>query len=336
MGAALDAVWDSRRRNERLVWVPSPELHGLPVHALRARGRYLVEDHEVVYTLSGALYLHHARLPRPSWWRRRRVLVVTAAPPEVAGTRGLRYAQAEGRGVAAAFACAWNLHHGEATRARIAPLLGRVAAAHFACHALFEAKHPLAAWIHLPSGEPWYAPHWLAASVKGLPLVTLSTCQSAEMAPALGGEVFGLATGLLGAGVRAVVGGLCRIPDRETATFMWRFYRHALTNDLAGRWPVPNGKRWRTRTVRRCPGPFSRCSATPPRCPRRAGLVAGGRSGGSGAMRRLSSGPAEVFAIFNTAIARLANSNSRRSGAASRCSAWNIVRIGNTGRQYAT
>ncbi len=48
-----------------------------------------------------------------------------------------------------------------------------------------------------------------------------------------GREVFGLVMGALSAGVRAVLAGLWPVLDREAPAFMWRFYRHRLTTDLA-------------------------------------------------------------------------------------------------------
>jgi tetratricopeptide (TPR) repeat protein len=231
LGVALGDVWHDRCR---LVWVVDETLSGLPIHALRRGGRYLVEDHEVVYTLGGSLYVRHAGLRRPSWRTRRRALVVTAGTIAEVGDKGLDFAREEGRGVAAAFPESQTLHFRQATREAVGKCLAGVGLAHFACHACFDASSPLVAWLHLPSGERWHAAEWPDEPLNGLPLMTLSACSSAELAPLSGGEVFGLVGGLLAAGVRAVLGGMCRIPDRETAAFMWRFYRHAMTNDLAG------------------------------------------------------------------------------------------------------
>ena len=69
-------------------------------------------------------------------------------------------------------------------------------------------------------------------SVAGLPLVTLSACRSAEVAPLVGREVFGHVTVLLGGGVRAVLAGLWPVGDQEARPRMWRFYRHRLLHDL--------------------------------------------------------------------------------------------------------
>jgi CHAT domain-containing protein len=87
--------------------------------------------------------------------------------------------------------------------------------------------------VRLPSREVIRALDWLDEPIAGLPLVTLSACRSAEVAPLLGHEVFGLVTGLLGGGVRAVLASLWPVPDRETPGLMWHFYRNRLESDLA-------------------------------------------------------------------------------------------------------
>ena len=43
----------------------------------------------------------------------------------------------------------------------------------------------------------------------------------------LGREVFGLVTGVLGGGVRAVLAGLCPVAAQEVTPLMWHFYRHS-------------------------------------------------------------------------------------------------------------
>jgi tetratricopeptide (TPR) repeat protein len=228
LGTALAEVRGGRDGPERLLWVHDDVLHGLPVHALRRGGRYLVEDHEVVYTFGGALFVHQARARRRRWWLPGPAVVVAESPAV------LPAAAREGAGVAAGFARSRLLHGPRATRAAVRRLLPRARVVHFACHAYFDAEHPLAACIGLPSGESWRAVEWLGEPVDGLPLVTLSACRSAEVAPLVGREVFGLVTGLLGSGVRAVLAGLWPVADQETLPLMWQLYRHRLTHDLAG------------------------------------------------------------------------------------------------------
>jgi tetratricopeptide (TPR) repeat protein len=225
LGQALrTALEDSPAPGERIVQVPDGPLHGFPLHALRLDDRYLIESHEVVTVFAGSLFVHQAR-HRP---RRRsgRALVVTESESVLPG------AAREGEGVAATF---WNvrrLHGPQANRAALRRCLPSVGVMHLACHALFDAHHPLDALVRLPSGESWRAVEWLHEPFDGLHLVTLSACRSAEVAPLVGQEVFGLVTGLLGSGVRAVVAGLWPVADREAGPFMWRFYRQRLLSDL--------------------------------------------------------------------------------------------------------
>jgi CHAT domain-containing protein len=211
----------------RVVWVPDGALHGLPIHALRRHKRYLIEDLEVVWSFSGSLLVHQARTQRQTRGRFRPALVVTETP-EV-----LPEAAREGQGVAASFLWSRTLHGPAATRAALRRQLARARVAHFACHAHFDSEHPLAAFLALPSGEKLRALELLDEPVTGLPLVTLSACRSAEVAPLLGREVFGLVTGLLSGGVRAVLAGLWPVADREALPLMWSFYRHRLTLDPA-------------------------------------------------------------------------------------------------------
>jgi tetratricopeptide (TPR) repeat protein len=227
LGSALADALGCGPVPRRLLWVPDGPLHGLPVHALRRAGRYLVEGHDVVHAFGGALVLHQARARHRCGWLPGPAVVV-AEPPSV-----LPAAAREGEGVAACFGRNRLLRGAQASRAVVRRLLPRARVVHFACHAYFDAAHPLAASVGLPSGETWRAVDWLGEPADGLPLVALSACRSAEVAPLVGGEVFGLVTGLLGSGVRAVLAGLWPVADQETLPLMWRFYRHRLTADLA-------------------------------------------------------------------------------------------------------
>jgi tetratricopeptide (TPR) repeat protein len=230
LGEVLIQALGQRATGERLIWVPDAELHGLPLHALRRSWTgqenvsYLIEHHEIVQSFGGSLFVHQARTRRRRFGR---ALVVTESPSV------LPTASREGEGVAAAFLWKRVLSGPRANRDEVRRLLSRARVAHFACHAYFDSQHPLAACIGLPSGENWRALEWLDEPLAGLPLVTLSACRSAEVAPLVGREVFGLVTGLLGSGVRAVLAGLWPVADRETPPLMWLFYRERMTHDLA-------------------------------------------------------------------------------------------------------
>jgi CHAT domain-containing protein len=208
------------------VWVPDDLLHGFPIQALRIGSRYLIEVFEFIWTFSGALFVHQART-RKQRRGRFRPAVVVAAEPSV-----LPEAEREGEGVAASFLWGRRLPADAVTRKSLRRWLARARVAHFACHAEFDGERPLAARLHLPSGDAIHALEWLEEPVAGLPLVTLSACRSAEVARLVGREVFGLVTGLLGGGVRAVLAGLWPVADQEVPPLMWGFYRHRLLHPL--------------------------------------------------------------------------------------------------------
>lgn len=221
LGRLLD---EAGARITRILWVPDDALHGLPLAALRRGGRYLVETHEVSGAFGGAHVVHQARTRARSSWIRRGLVVSES-------TSVLPAAPREGEGVAATFGRRTVLHGASATRAALRRHLPRASVAHFACHAYFDDRHALSASIGLPSGEIWRALEFFDEPIDGLPLVTLSACRSAEVGLLAGKEVFGPVTGLLAAGVRAVVAGLWPIADREALPFMWRFYRNLLLHD---------------------------------------------------------------------------------------------------------
>jgi hypothetical protein len=219
------ALWNVLKDGERILWAPDDILHGVPLHALRRDGRYLIETHEVLYTLGGSFLVHQAQSPV----RRRhltRALVLCESPTV------LPSAQQEGEGVAATFWRSRVLRGAEANRAALRQYLPEASVVHLACRAWYDVGEPSSPSIRLPSSETWSARDWLDEPLDGLPLVTLSECRSTEGAGLTGREAFGLVTGLLAGGVRSVVANLWPIPDCEAMSFMWQFYRERMTADV--------------------------------------------------------------------------------------------------------
>ena len=225
LGHALGEILsDGRFQTERLIWVPDAPLQGLPVHALRLDGRYLVESCEVVYGFSGTMLLHLRGIKG-----RQNGLALVVIDSDTLGN-----AKVEGEAVAATFRRSRTLSGSEAKRATIQSYLPQALLVHFACHAAFDLNRPWESCLQLPSGELWYAPEWLEERLGGIPLVTLSACRSGAVSALIGGEVFGLVTGFLAGGARAVLAGLWKLADRETVEFMCSFYRLCFSHDFAG------------------------------------------------------------------------------------------------------
>ncbi|MBI2803368.1 MAG: CHAT domain-containing protein [Planctomycetes bacterium] len=258
LGAALATAL---RGQKRLLWSADGLLHGLPVSALRFGTRYLVETHEIAMTFSGSLSVYHARTRRRArgWWR---PAVIVAEDSTV-----LPGAAREGDGVADAFFWSRTLRGAAGTRAALRQEFARARIVHLACHARFDEEQPLAAHLVLPSGEILLALECLDESLRDLPLVTLSGCRSGEVGSVLGGEVFGIVTGLLGGGVRAVLASLWPVADREATGLMWEFYRARMGADLAAalahaqrsslRRPESSPLFWAAFTLFGDPGPHS-------------------------------------------------------------------------------
>lgn len=221
-GAALERLLVDSRAT-RVFWAPEDELHGLPLAAVRRRGRYLIQDFEVANTFGAAWLAHQARRRA---LRRRGPALIIAESPDI-----LRFAELEAAGIASCYLFSRKLQPSDAHLASIRRLLTGAKLVHVACHAYFEPSHPLRAFVRLPSGEDWLAVQWLHEPLQDLRLLTLSACRSAEVSGLIGREVFGLGAAALAAGVRNVVAGLWPVPDRETARLMWKFYRRLLTAD---------------------------------------------------------------------------------------------------------
>jgi CHAT domain-containing protein len=224
LGEALEELLQ-RHSAARVMWAADEGLHGLPVHAVRLGGSYLIERAEVCHTPGAALMVEHGRGRQRGTWR---AAVAFAELPAV-----LPAAAREAEGVAAVFLRGRCVTGPDADRCQLRRWLRRARIVHLACHAEFEPHCPLAARLRLPSGESLHALEWLDEPVGGLALMTLSACRAGAAAPLAGGEAFGLATGLLAGRVRAVVAGLWKVADAEAPPLMWSFYRHLMRHPVA-------------------------------------------------------------------------------------------------------
>jgi hypothetical protein len=184
LGSALSMLLDEHKPR-CLLWEPDPALHGLPIHAVRLDGRYLIEQVEVVWTFAGALVVqqHATRHQRRGRWR---PAVAVAEDPAMLPAAGR-----EAEGVAAVFLRGQSRTGPSADRLCVRSCLARARIIHLACYAEFHADHPLGACLRLPSRESLHALEWLEEPVCGLALVTLSACRAAQVAALAGGEMLG-------------------------------------------------------------------------------------------------------------------------------------------------
>jgi len=118
--------------------------------------------------------------------------------------------------------------------------LGGYRLLHLATHGVLDDRHPELSGVVLSlvdeAGEPregflrLYEIYRLELAAD---LVTLSACQTALGKDVAGEGLLGLPRGFLYAGVRRVVAGLWRVPDKATAELMRHFYRGMLEDRLS-------------------------------------------------------------------------------------------------------
>jgi len=216
-----------------VVWiVPHRELHRLPLHALKADGRYVADRNPVWYTPSASVFRYsraknRCRIPNTA-------LVFGNSLPHL---RPLDFAEGEAVAVAALFGTDAHLRD-RATKVLLYEELrragGEIDVLHFACHGAFEPEAPLESRIELApgSGEGDERPNLTVEDVLGMELkatsVALSACESGLSKIYPGEELVGLTRSFLYAGTPSLLVSLWSVHDRSTGILMERFYKALL------------------------------------------------------------------------------------------------------------
>ncbi len=197
-----------------LVIAPHAFLHQLPFHALRAGGRFLVDDFSISYAPSASVYAlssgREARFTQES--------LVMGIPDGQAPS-----IENEARAAAAALPNARLLLGQDATEAALRIHGPASRFIHIATHGLFRSDNPMFSSIrlgdsHLNLFDLYQLP--LAAE-----LVTLSGCSTGLNGVEGGDELVGLVRGLFYAGAHGILVSLWDVQDRSTSEFMSLFYR---------------------------------------------------------------------------------------------------------------
>lgn len=201
----------------RAIYVVADGMLGkLPFAALRREGRYLVEDHAVVFipSLSALATLEDRRAGMPG-------------PPRVlADPLGdLPAAAAEGTAVAKILATTVQAK-GQATSGELAKA-SRARTLHLATHTGLGPRGP---WLQLADRRVSAAE--IVAGRIGPPTVVLASCASGVRT---GRQMWGsLGASFLAAGSRAVVASLWSLDDQPAREFILRFYAERGADDPAG------------------------------------------------------------------------------------------------------
>ena len=152
------------------------------------------------------------------WLRRGSGRPRAGAPTVVVAGPDLPGADAEAEAVAAAYPRARLIRGDEATVERVLDALSGAGLAHVAAHGRLHSDSPLFSSLGLADGAlTLYDLERLAAPPQ---VFVLPACNAAVASVTRGDEVLGMATALVGLGVRSVVAPVLPVPDEATTPFV--------------------------------------------------------------------------------------------------------------------
>jgi CHAT domain-containing protein len=203
---------DLERR--KLIVVPYGRLHYLPFHALCHGEKYLIEDCEISYAPSAAIFLQCLRRGEQRLNRALLMGVSDEQAPRIAD---------EIQAIKSVFQNVTTLVEDAATATALRRETARVDVVHLACHGQFRSDNPLFSALKLSDG--WFTVRDAYGLKLENALVTLSGCETGVNAVAPGDELIGLARGFFAAGARSVLLSLWMVDDEATNQMMVDFYR---------------------------------------------------------------------------------------------------------------
>jgi CHAT domain-containing protein len=209
---------------ERLIIVPYGRLHGLPFHVLPHQGHALGETHVVSY-VTAAAQLRGATVDAPLHGQRALVVGDPAFDPAVhPSLRRLPGAEVEASAVAETNRVR-PLIGADAAEETIRRDLARCDLVHLAAHGRLDPIAPSDSSIVLAGRDELTVSDLVGLRIDSQ-LVVLSACDSGRGSASLGGDVVGLARGLLAAGVRRSVVSLWPVDDAPACATMSLFHQH--------------------------------------------------------------------------------------------------------------
>ncbi|HET6977082.1 MAG TPA: CHAT domain-containing protein [Pyrinomonadaceae bacterium] len=201
-------------RNRNLIIVPHGGLHYLPFHALHDGERYLIENCEVSYAPSAAIFQHCLRREKHGADRALLLGVSDEQTPRI---------HDEIRSLSGVFSETKTFVDAAATSEILIQHSTAVDVVHLACHGQFRSDNPLFTALLLADGLFTVRDAYNLRLDNAL--VTLSACETGANVIAPGDELIGLARGFFSAGARSVLLSLWMVDDEATNQMMVDFYR---------------------------------------------------------------------------------------------------------------
>lgn len=215
---------------DRLIVVPHGALHYLPFAALHSAEGPLIDKYALRMLPSGSV-IRFLKSRRPGT-----APILAFGNPDLGDPKlALEFAEVEARRVAALRSGSTVLVRRGASAKAFRTMAPKFRYIHFAGHAKFDPKAPLASGLHMAAADGTSG-LLSAGDLYGLALdadlVTLSACDTGIGQLAAGDELIGLSRGFLYAGARNIVTTLWEVEDQTTAELMEAFYRAAETRSL--------------------------------------------------------------------------------------------------------
>jgi tetratricopeptide (TPR) repeat protein len=209
----LFAPLAKRVEGRKLVIVPFDVLHNVPFHCLFNGGRYVIEDHEVVYAPSARLYALCRSRPIPDRSR----ISVLGIPDNIAP-----HIEEEVARIRSCFPAARCYIGDAATSSALASAAASSDVVHIASHAVFRHDNPMFSAFKL--SDEWLNAYDVCRLRMNSAMVTLSGCSTGAGRVCAGDETLGLVRAFLKAGASSLVVSLWAVNDRSSASLMGAFY----------------------------------------------------------------------------------------------------------------
>ncbi|NJR70006.1 MAG: CHAT domain-containing protein [Synechococcales cyanobacterium CRU_2_2] len=139
------------------------------------------------------------------------------------------------------------IRHDQATVEQVRSQLPNVAIAHFSCHGKAELTDPLTSGLDMSDGRLTLKDIFalnLAEGDRGLRLAILSACETGMIGTENADEAISLPTGLLQAGVAAVIASLWSVSDLSTMLLLTKFYDLWRSHQLEPDQALRQAQRW--------------------------------------------------------------------------------------------
>lgn len=198
-----------------LVIIPVGSLHYVPFQALHNGRKYLIEEREIVYSPSAAVWRVLEEKPVRN---AENALLIGYADEKIP------FVKVEIEALRKIFRTTKSFTGEKATFAAYTENAPKFDILHLACHGQFRAENPLFSSLHLADG--WVTVRDICSQKLQANLVTLSACETGLNKIYAGDEILGLARGFLSAGASSLILSLWTVSDEATINLMKNFYEN--------------------------------------------------------------------------------------------------------------